>query len=411
VTQTLDTPTLPQRRATTAPRAHVLPPAIIVGGGANALSVARSLGRMGVPVYVLNERNAFVRFSRHCRKLDAPIPRAGEEAQVWSQFLLGPESDALAGAVVLACSDAGIETIAGHREALAQKYILDDSHPPAQLAMLNKLATYQAAVEAGVPTPKFWLADSREELADVRDRLVFPLIVKPRLSHVFERSSGKKLIVANRFEEVASAVETITATGTGCMLVEMIPGPDDRLCSYFTYLDEDSQPLLHFTKRVIRRFPALTGSGCYHITDWNPQLVGISNRLFSHVKLRGVANVEYKLDVRDGQYKLIECNARFTASDNLVSRSGVDLGAFVYNRLTGRPQPPMGEYIRQLRQWDPIRDFQAYLGLRKTGQLTFAQWLKSVAHLQTFPYFNLSDPMPALARFTAPLRRKLGLSK
>ena len=36
-----------------------LPPAIIMDGGANALSVARGLGRMGVTVYALNEVGAF----------------------------------------------------------------------------------------------------------------------------------------------------------------------------------------------------------------------------------------------------------------------------------------------------------------------------------------------------------------
>ena len=79
------------------------------------------------------------------------------------------------------------------------------------------------------------------------------------------------------------------------------------------------------------------GTACYHITDWVPEIVEPSLRLFRHVGLRGLANVEYKLDPRDGRHKLIECNARFTASNCLVSASGVNLAAFVYNRLTGRP--------------------------------------------------------------------------
>ena len=122
--------------------------------------------------------------------------------------------------------------------------------------------------------------------------------------------------------------------------------------------------------------------------------------------LQGVANVEFKRDVRDGQLKLIECNARFTASDALVTRSGVNLAQFVYNRLTGRDQPPMKPYVRGMRQWDPIRDFQAYLQLRKTGQLSFGQWFTSVLHGQTFAYWRASDPMPGLARLTAPLRKR-----
>jgi predicted ATP-grasp superfamily ATP-dependent carboligase len=383
---------------------------ILLGGRANALSVARHLGRLGAAVYALNEPGAFLRHSRYCHALNVPVDRKGGEAAAWAEFLLGSRSDHLRGAVLLACSDEGIEVIADHRAALAERFLLDISNPQAQRQMLDKLATYRAAVEAGVPTPGFWVAESRAQLAELRDSLAFPLIVKPRLSHVFEGASGKKLVIAQNFEQVAAAVEAIAATGTDSLLMEMIPGPDDRLCSYFTYLDEDSRPLFDFTKRIIRRYPVLMGTACYHVTDRNPEVAEWGNRLFRHVGLTGLANVEFKRDVRDGKLKLIECNARFTASDCLVARAGVNLAVFVYNRLTGRPAPDMGNYKTGLRLWDPIRDFQAYLQLRKTGEMTFARWLASVMHRQTFPYFRLTDPMPALARLTLPIRKRLGLT-
>lgn len=387
-----------------------LPPVILLGGRANALSVARNIGRLGAAVYLLNEPGAFLRHSRYCRWLDVTVDRKGGEAAAWAEFLMGNRSDHLRGAVLLACSDEGISVIADHREALAKRFLLDISNPQAQRQMLDKLATYRAAVEAGVPTPGFWVTESREQLMQLRDSLVYPLIVKPRLSHVFEGASGKKLVIARNFEQVAAAVEAIAATGTDSLLMEMIPGPDDRLCSYFTYLDEQSRPLFDFTKRIIRRYPALMGTACYHITDQNPQVAELGRRLFQHVGLKGLANVEFKRDVRDGKLKLIECNARFTASDCLVARAGVNLAEFVYNRLTGRAAPAMAPYKVGLRLWDPIRDFQAYLQLRQAGELTFVRWLESVMHHQTFPYFRMTDPMPALARLTLPVRKRLGFA-
>ena len=383
------------------------PPVILLGGGANALSVARNLSRLGTTVYALNEPTAFVRHSRHCKWIDVPARGNEDRPRAWLEFLLGAESDFLRGAVVLACGDDGIQLLASHRERLAFKYVLDDSNPDAQMKMLNKLATYEAAVAAGVPTPKFWVIDSPDQIGVLREALVYPLIVKPRLSHIFEGRSGKKLIVANDFEETTSAVQGMLAAGAECLLMEMIPGPDDRLCSYYTYLDADSRPLFHFTKRIIRRYPLLRGMACYHVTDWIPEAGEIANRLFKHVGLRGIANVEFKLDERDGQLKLIECNARFTASDCLVARSGCNLAAFVYCRLTGKPLPPMKLSPTAKYLWDPIRDFQAFLALRQLGQLTFTGWVKSVLHRQSFAYFSWSDPMPALARLTMPLRKLL----
>ena len=377
-----------------------LPPVILLGGGANALSVARQLGRLGAPIHALAEPGAFVAHSRYCRAIES-----GGNAAAWERFLLGRDSDGFRGAVLLACCDGGIELIARRRDELAERFLLDQSNPRAQLTMLNKLATYRAAKEAGVPTPGFWVAESRQQLDAIRHELSFPLIVKPRLSHVFEGKTGKKLLIVQCASQVADAVGAVAETGTSAILMEMIPGPDDRLCSYYTYLDEESRPLFHFTKRIIRRYPLLTGTACYHVTDRIPEAAELGNRLFRHVGLRGLANVEFKRDVRDGTLKLIECNARFTASDCLVARSGINLAAFVYCRLTGREPPPTDDYRVGLRLWDPVRDFQAGLSMRREGQLTLRRWLASVCHRQTFPYFQWSDPLPAMARLTTPLRK------
>lgn len=405
MTQLLTPPHRMTVRPTPPAHRRNLPPVILLGGGANALSVARQLGRLGAAVHALNEPGAFVNHSRFCRAIEA-----GEGAGAWKDFLLGKRSEALRGAVVLACSDAGIELIAARREELRERYHLDDSEPRAQRMMLNKLSTYRAGAAAGIPTPKFWVVESPADLERCRAELVYPLVVKPQLSHVFEAKTGKKLLMAGDFDEALAAVDAVAATGTPSVLMEKIPGPDDRLCSYYTYLDEDSRPLFHFTKRIIRRYPVMTGTACYHVTDWIPEAADLANRLFSHVGLRGLANVEFKRDDRDGKLKLIECNARFTASDCLVARSGINLAAFVYCRLTGRPTPPMNDFVRGVRLWDPVRDFQAHLAMRKAGTLTTRQWLASVCRRQTFPYFQWTDPAPALARLTLPFRKRVKLA-
>jgi predicted ATP-grasp superfamily ATP-dependent carboligase len=120
-----------------------------------------------------------------------------------------------------------------------------------------------------------------------------------------------------------------------------------------------------------------------------------------------LVNVEFKRDPRDGKCKLIECNARFTAAECLVAASGFELGAFVYRRVIGLPQEPLAEYRSGLRLWDPFRDFTSFLSLRRNGKLTFAKWLASVLHAQTFPYFAWSDPAPAFARAIRPFLRAI----
>ena len=381
-----------------------LPPVVILGGECNALSVVRDLGRMGVTVYAIGESDSSVVWSRYCRWIDVEIEKGDIEGS-WARFLLGPASDHLKGAVVLACSDSGIQVLVRHRDALLARYRLDESDPGAQLLMLDKLTTYEHGRAAGVPTPRFWKTSSRQEVLALRESLVFPLMVKPRLSHLFEEKFGRKHVIVDSFEQLLAAFDAANNAGMDMLLMEHIPGGDDRLCSYYTYLDDRGEPQFHFTKRIIRRFPAGMGTACYHVTDWIPELAELGNKLFKAVGLRGLANIEFKQDPRDGQYKLIECNARFTASNCLVSASGFSLAAFVYNRIVGRPQRPMEKYRIGLRLWDPFRDWKAFKELRGMGRLTFFKWLGSVFCRQTFPYFSWSDPMPAVARVLKPVRR------
>ena len=149
-----------------------LPPALIVGGDHGCLSIARSLGSAGIPVYAISPRQSVVRYSRFCRWIDLPDSNAiGTE--VWAAYLLGRQSNHLRGAVLLAASDEAIELIAEHRQSLSEKFTLDLSNPEAQLCMLDKLCTYRAAQAAGVPTPKFWVANTPEQIVKLEHELVF----------------------------------------------------------------------------------------------------------------------------------------------------------------------------------------------------------------------------------------------
>src|SRR5262249_33959017 len=108
-----------------------LPPVLILGGDANALSVPRCLGRRGGRVFTLNDHEAPVRHSRYCRLL--PVPWLGSIEASWAGFLLGPDAEWLRGAVLLACCDEALEVIAHNRARLAERFLLDESNPDAQL--------------------------------------------------------------------------------------------------------------------------------------------------------------------------------------------------------------------------------------------------------------------------------------
>lgn len=382
----------------TAPGEQV--PVIVLGGDTTALSVARSLGRRGIAVHGLGVA-PWVLASRHLRPIPVTVPVGTLPEDAWADHLMGPAVPAaLHGAVVLAGSDVGLTALARHRDRLLTRYRLDDSEVPAQLAMLDKLATYRRAREADVPTPRWWEVDGPEDLERHRAELVYPLIVKPLLSHEFKaRFPGiRKFRVVADWAALQAAHTELHTAGVAVMLVERIPGTDEQLCSYATYLDAGGNPTYDFVKRVVRRFPPGEGLACHHVTARDAEVKELALRLLKHVGLRGVANVEFMRDPRDGRLKLIECNARFSAADPLPTAAGLDLPYHVYCHVLGRPHTMPDTYPVGLHMIYPTDDLRAFLALRRAGALTLPAWLRSLAHRQVFPVLRLDDPAPAVAR-------------
>lgn len=382
--------------------ARSCPPAVVIGGQENALSVARSLGRRGIRVYALNHRQTVVRFSRHCKRLRA----AGETLASWAEYLLSARSERIRGAFLLACSDEGLQVLIEHRDALLERgYRLDLCDPKAQAMMLDKLSTVEAAARLGVPAPAHWVVNSIADVERIRDELTFPLIVKPLHTHVFAAHfAGRKHLRARRYREVRETIAAMEAAQVPFMLQEMIQGPDTLLSSYYTYLDEGLEPQFHFTKAVVRRYPTNEGGATCHVVTHDPEVKELALRFVRGVGLPGLSNVEFKRDRRDGQLKLIECNGRLTAANNLLVAAGMDLPIWIYNRAVGIPQEPLPTTYRTDRHlWYPATDFKAFLQLRRRGELTFKGWIRSIRHegvkLIT-PFWSWSDPLPSLAEAT-----------
>ncbi len=382
-------PVRAEERSTT----QALVPAIVLGGAQNALSVARNLARHGIQVFALNYPHEAVRFSRYARYMHLD---GDGSPNAWERFLLGHESDHLCGSVLMACSDEAISIIIKNFEQLSRKFLLEETDVALRRDLLDKFTIYQRAQEAGIPTVGYWVPRSSEELDRSMPELRFPLVMKPLYSPQARILKSKAMLIPDR-TALTERFSASTRLGVSVVLMEYIPGGDDRLCSYYTYLDEHGNPLVHFTKRTPRRFPLQSGDGTYHIIEWVPEAAELGLHFFRHLKYRGLGNIEFKWDERDGGLKIIEVNARFTASDPLITRSGVNLGLIAYNRITGRPQPPVLDYEQSLVMCRPIEDALAAWELRKRGEMRFSEWINEIRRTNQLPFFEWLDPMPAIA--------------
>jgi D-aspartate ligase len=379
-------------------------PAVLLGGAMNALSVSRALWRRGVLVDVLADgrSDSVTLYSRACRRYVQPSSE--DTPGDWLRWLAREPPAAL-----LPCSDEGVEFIAHHRQPLqSMGHRPIEADDEAMLAMLDKSRAYELARRLGVPAPRTNAVTSVAQLDDLE--FTYPCGVKPVQSPLFARrfhpnAKGATLVSVDHARRVLTP---LVEAGHAMLLTEVVPGPDDRYRSYYTYLDAHGEPLVNFTKRKLRQYPTHFGLGTYHLTEWNLEVAELGLRFARAAGLRGVVNVEFKRDITDGQLKLIECNPRFTAANEQVRAAGIDLAVIAYNRLAGL-EPPLPERFRDgLGLWLAVDDIRAMRAYRRNGEITTAAWLKTLLHKQAAPIFAWSDPRPSAVVWS---RRARGLAR
>jgi D-aspartate ligase len=188
-------------------------------------------------------------------------------------------------------------------------------------------------------------------------------------------------------------------------MTEVIPGPETDICTYFTYVDRTGEPVFDYTKSKIRQWPKRSGLTCYQVSDRRDDVIDVGRRLVRGIGLRGVAVPEFKRDRRDGDWKLIECNHRFTGSLDLTRHCGIDMARIAYDATVGRPVDRPDAYRTGVTQWNPIEDVRALVDYRRDGELTVPLWLRSVARRQHFPMMRADDPGPTIASVGSKLGR------
>lgn len=388
--------------APTSERLDTSVPVILLGGRENTVAMVRNFGRLGIRTYVSGSRGCRGMRSRYCRGSFA-VPGGTPAGDYWRELLTVRLRRSLAGAVVIANCDESMAFLASHEAELRQFYRLEEFSPELRRAMLDKFETLKLAEAAGLPTPRFWRMDRDLEVADIQDELSFPLMVKPLDTARFAAQFGRKLfIVDSGIGEVEDKVALCRAHGHAVMLVEMIPGPDKVLSSYYTYRTGTGRFLYDYTKTVVRRWPINRGGATLHRSEHCPETARLGRQLFERIGWEGIANVEFKRDLRDGKLKIIEVNGRFTAAHRLVTESGAPIDLAVYCHLTGQRPPAFRASYRRLRLWYPLQDLLALRDLRRRGELSFREWLRSITRERILlPYFSMRDPLPGLEDFAA----------
>src|SRR5919112_5907299 len=331
--------------------------AIVASGSTHALGVVRGPGGQGVPVAVVSyDRRDTATSSRFARDvIQAPHPDK-DEAQFVKVLL--ETAHRCPGSLRIPASDAALGTVARHKTILEDAgLIVASDGAEVTETLLNKATTFALARSAGVPSPATFAVSDEDDVRRFCASAEFPAVLKPELSHIYRELVGVKWTRVDSTEEAVRAYAVARSLSLEVVLQELIPG--DELCGvvYNSYF-RNGEPLVEFTSRKIRNSPPDTGSPSVVVSEWIPEVVEYGRRLLRAAKFSGYSCTEFKKDPRDGEYKVMEVNARHNLSSLLATRCGLNFPWMQYQHLVKGLEPVQRNYEQGVYWIDVTRDVQ-----------------------------------------------------
>ena len=369
--------------------------ALVVGGDHPGLGIARSLGRRGIPVFILEDQHSISLFSKYARRV-IRVKNLRDEQQTIDSVLEVGHRFGLKGWVLFPTRDETVAAISRHRARLAEFFRVTTPDWNTVQWAWDKKNTHILAKKLGIPAPETWSPRSTEELAALYPRL--PLAIKPAVKENFFYATGKKAWRADTPEELnqlfARANQEIKPEEV--MVQEIIPGDGKHQFSYCAFF-RNGKAHSSLVARRNRQHPHEFGRAATYVESVErPAIEELSERFLKAIDYYGLVEVEFKQDPRDGQYKLLDVNARAWGFHSIGLPAGIDFPYLVY-------ADQMGEEVEQRRGESGvgwlrlITDVPTVLTGLLQGRLKLGAYLSSLRRTRVESVFCLEDPWPSFA--------------
>jgi D-aspartate ligase len=371
--------------------------ALVIGGDHPGLAIARSLGRRGIPVYVLDDQHCISVYSRYVSRVLRTPDLLDEHRTVESVLEVGNRFG-LRGWVLYPTRDETVMAFSRHRDRLAEFFRVTTPEWETTRWAWDKNNSYKLAIQLGIPAPKTWNVKCADELSSLYSQL--PLAIKPAVKEHFFYATGAKAWRAETpdqlqrlFQAAAREIDI-----SEIMIQEIIPGDSNCQISYCAFF-RDGSAHSSLVARRLRQHPREFGRAATYVETADlPEVEELSQRLLRAINYYGIVEVEFKQDPRDGQYKLLDVNARAWGFHGLGHAAGVDFPYLLFADQLGlsterrRGRPGVG-WLRLLT------DTPVSLSEMLRGRLSVSSYVQSIRRTKVESVFSPKDPLPFAAEF------------
>jgi predicted ATP-grasp superfamily ATP-dependent carboligase/ubiquinone/menaquinone biosynthesis C-methylase UbiE len=380
------------------PEAHacdVSTPVVVLGANTHgSLGIMRSLGRLGVSIHAVSSPpRGPASFSAYCKSVGT-WDFAHAKQQDTAAYLLELAHWIGARSILIPTWDEMAVFTAEFRNILTAGFIYPCQPKELPRSLCDKRQMAALARQFGVPTPGVSFPRSLDDVLRYIDAARFPIMLKGIDGNKLKERTGMKMVIAyspRQLREMYLALED--PENPNLMLQEYIPGGDDSIWMFNGYFNASSECLFGATGRKLRQTPIHTGMTSLGVCLKNDDVERTTRWFMRALGYKGILDIGYRYDARDGQYKVLDINPRIGATFRLfLGDNGLDVARALYLDLTGQEVPVSRP--RQGRKWFVESDLKSCVDYYREGSLTLSQWLNSLRGIEEAGYFAWDDLGP-----------------
>ena len=194
------------------------------------------------------------------------------------------------------------------------------------ISSLDKKIQYSFCEKYNIPYPKTKFIDKISKI-DLIDNMILPILIKPNKKHAKSLGVFRSMLIkdVNEISKKKKLITSFLNIGIEFIASEFIPGDDTNIHAYVGYRNSKGHILNEWIGKKLTQHPDNFGVYSSAI-NYSSEIVRYQGRkLLEVMDLFGICEPEFKFDVRDGKYKLMEINLRSMMWHRLGNLSGVHL--------------------------------------------------------------------------------------
>ncbi|TGC11559.1 carboxylate--amine ligase [Methanolobus halotolerans] len=216
----------------------------------------------------------------------------------------------------------------------------------------DKFETYKMAKSLGVPVPQTFIFSDIHELSDFSKTASYPLIIKPRMGG----GASRYLRIIKSKEELIKGYLDYLSMNCLPLVQEYIPGSSEQMYMVNILFDKKHNLSAYFMAKKIREYPPSGGITSCGTSISEPVLLEYAKKIFSALDWYGVAEIEFKLDLRTNEFNLIEINPRFWQYLKLPISCGVDFPFLLHEVSIGNEINLTSNYKHDIKYINILKD-------------------------------------------------------